>query len=212
MTFNDITGMNPGQIRSGLQIPYDPAYGFVWALLNIMKLKEIKDWEPIFDSFKIGFKYMGEYGMGSEWAKIIITNSGEEYCNFGELAFSSLAGNANKFFVSDNTRFIVLEIMIIKVHGHVLPVLIDLKNKTYKIIDSKRILRSRKIWKDGDKLLGRFIEVVYFGSVQFRNDIEIELSIDGMRPIEEFYNLSPNDVVCVIMEWDKNGNLKTEIR
>jgi hypothetical protein len=30
MTFNDVTGMNPGQIRSGLQIPYDPAYGFVW--------------------------------------------------------------------------------------------------------------------------------------------------------------------------------------
>jgi hypothetical protein len=177
-----------------------------------MKLSEVKDWKPIFDSFKIGLKYMGEYRMGSEWAKIVITNSEEEYCNFGDLAFSSLGSDPNKFFISDNARFIVLEIMIWKVHAHVLPVLIDLKNKTYKFIDSQRILISQKIWQDGDKLLGRFIEVVYFGSVQFRNDIEIELSTDGMRPIEEFYNLSPNDVVCVIMEWDKNGNLKTEIR
>jgi hypothetical protein len=155
---------------------------------------------------------MGEYGMGSEWAKIIIANSGEEYCNFGDLAFSSLASNPNKFFISDNARFIVLEIMIWKVHTHVLPVLIDLKNKTYKFIDSQRILRSQRIWKDGNKLLAKFLEVVHFGSVEFRNNIEIELNTEGMKPIGEFYNLSPHDIVCVIMEWDKDGNLKKEIR
>lgn len=178
---------------------------------EILKTDNIDKWIPLANKdFAFGQKYMGEFHMGSEWVKSIISfKKDSTYINFGDLPFTNI-GHDNFFIQTKEGNHIVIQWLYFKVHNHLTPVVFDLINKSFKIIDPTRLLEPVKIWNEKGRLYGEFNERVWIDSQQQERLVSFEIGND-FQDIESFYNLDPENLLVGIYSW-KDKELTIEYR
>ena len=112
-------------------------------------------------------------------------------------------------FVNSNSNHIIIQWLFHKVHNHLTPVIFDLINKSYKIVDPTRILQPIKIWQIDNKLYAEFMETIWIDSQRHEKLVSFEIEKD-FKDIGSFYNLDPTDLRAAIYKWN-NKELTIEI-
>ncbi|MCX6180607.1 MAG: hypothetical protein NT150_01590 [Bacteroidetes bacterium] len=170
---------------------------------ELLNKEKINDWMPLFDHYKAGRKFMGEYRMESEWCKILINNGIEEHINFGDLAFVSLNDDKTLFFLTtEDGNYMVLKWMFFKVHVQFATVLVHIKSKTFKLIDTDRSLDPKEIFMESKNVFIRFNEKTWINSVAIANEVILPIDIEFMIPIEEFFTLKEEGLPVQIFRWE----------
>ena len=119
--------------------------------------------------------------------------------NFGDIPFANL-GNDNFFLQTREGNHIMVNWLFFKEHNHLTPVVFDLTNKSYKIVNATRLLWPNRIWQSDKKLYGEFKETVWIESSRSETVVTIEIGND-FKEIDSFYNLNPNDLTVSIYKW-----------
>ena len=163
--------------------------------------KSIDKWIPLANrDFIFGQKNMGEFHMGCEWVKAIISFKGDmNYLNFGDIPFTNI-GHDIFFLQTNEGNHILVRWLFHKVHNHLTPVIFDLINRSYKIVDPTRILEPRRIWHNDNKLFGEFLETIWVDSQRQEKLVSFKIDND-FTDISSFYNLNPENLVVAIYKW-----------
>jgi hypothetical protein len=179
---------------------------------QLLSVNDINEWHTL-KNFKLGIELMGEYRMGSEWCKILITDLSDKiYINFGNLGFSNINQSNNFFLSTSNGKYLILQWMFYKVHQHSTPVLIDLESITFRLIDSKRLLYINKIWSNDRELFAQFEEVEWINSNKKEKLVIEKIDVNEMQPLEEFFNLNTETLKVQIFNWIDKDHLQITIR
>jgi hypothetical protein len=169
---------------------------------QLLNKNDIDKWRPLLnESFSFGQKYMGEFAMGAEWVKAIISHKdNKEYLNFGDIPFTQI-GYDNFFVQTSQGNHIMTHWMFHKVHNHITPVVFDLVNKSYTLVDTTRILAPKRLWQVDNDIYGEFSETIWIDSKRHEKLVTIKIS-DNFQDIESFYGLDPNKLKVAIYQWN----------
>ena len=163
---------------------------------------DIDKWTTLLnEDFSFGQKYMGEFAMGAEWIKAIVSYKGDkEYINFGDIPFAQI-GYDNFFIQTSQGNHIMTQWLFHKVHNHLTPVIFDLANKSYTLVDTTRILRPERLWQVDNEIFGEFSETIWVDSKRQEKLVTIKIN-NNFQEIESFYNLNPETLRVSIYQWN----------
>jgi hypothetical protein len=164
---------------------------------------EIDKWTVLLnEDFSFGQKYMGEFAMGAEWVKVIISYKGnKDYLNFGDIPFAQI-GYDIFFTQTSQGNHIITQWMFHKIHNHLTPVVFDLINKTYTLVDTTRILAPKRLWQVDNDIYGEFSETIWIDSKSQEKLVTIKIN-GNFQNIESFYSLDPKELKVPIYKWDE---------
>lgn len=177
---------------------------------DIHKTKVPVCWTTLLNSdFSFGFRNLGEYNQWEEKANICISHYGNtDYINFADLFFASF--KPNDFFIqSPEGNFVCVQWMFFKIQAHCVPMIIDLPNKTYYLVDPTRTLWGKELWFVDGILCGKFTET-FWGGTNLQQRIVNMKFLNTFRPLQEFFNLNIKDLKVKIASWE-NGIQKSRI-
>ena len=171
---------------------------------KLLNINEVDKWFCLFSNYKIEIKYMGEYRMGSEWCEILLIDPlNKEYINFGNLAFPNINHENNFYLITEWEEYMILDWMFFKRQTQSTPVFINLKNKTFKLIDTSRLIYPKKIAIINQEIIAEFKENIWINSKLTEKEISLKLSTADMKPIEEFYSLNEDSMHAPIFKWNE---------
>ena len=179
---------------------------------ELLNKSEINDWKIISPKYKVGIKYMGEYRMGSEWCKIIVEKDSEEDINLGDLSFSNISDSLDAYFlIAGDGKYLLLKWMFYKIHAHIVPVLINVIDRTFLLIETEKMLDPKALYLEKDKLIIKLDELFWIGANPQKKEREIAIETELMSPIEEFFTLNEASLLVPVVTW-KDGQPQVEIK
>ena len=186
---------------------------------GLLKYEDIQHWYDLISGFKVGLQHSGEFRMGAEAGRSLITSpSGEEWLNLGGYRFYFPSWNAdgvqrenwnNPLCVSADGTYLALNWLYAHRHSAMSPVLIHLPSKTYSIVEPRRIITVVGIEILNNQPVLSCNEMVWTNS-QCRDFSDVKISASSeLQPIAEFYKLNPFDIDTDVYSW-KEGVLSIE--
>jgi hypothetical protein len=161
-------------------------------------------WTTLLNSdFSFGFKNLGEYNQWEEKANVCISHNGNmDYINFADLLFASF--KPNEFFIqSPDGNIVCLQWMFHKIHGHIVPMIINLSERTYHLVDPTRTLWGKELWFVDGILCAKFTET-FWEQTKLQQKIVNMKFLNIFRPLQEFFDLNIMDLKVKIVNWE-NG-------
>lgn len=156
---------------------------------------EIGHWIKLSTGYYLGLRLVGEFKLGEEYVYAAITDRrGDFYMNFGDLAFANIGTSSRNFhlFLEEKNYILLSWIFRKGVYLHLVPVLIDITNERYCLIEPTRIWGApMQINLKENKLHFKSTEFVVEEKEIQEITSEVLIDIENMRPISEFYSLKP---------------------
>lgn len=169
---------------------------------RLLSPNEINHWHDTPNrKFRIGVKNIGELRMDVKGCNILIqTSSGIEWINFGNYKFMYIDWD-NPFLLSKDSNFLVLHWTYFHVHATVTPVIINLNQKSFCLVEPQRDLWVKSIQSKKDFPIITCSETKWENS-QRQELTKVEVPVSApFKPINDFYSLDPMSIETNVYAW-----------